>query len=85
MYFREKIIEERKTFIPELDLLIQNYSGALYLFSDSLDNQSTVGIKAAIFFLFFNLSFLIGNLETVIYFPNSLEKYTYESFYAVFL
>lgn len=50
-YFGEKVIEGRETFIPELDLLIANYSGAHYLFSDSLAYQSTVDIKAAFIFL----------------------------------
>lgn len=50
-YFGEKVIEGRETFIPELDLLIQNYSGTHYLFSDSPVYQSTVEIKTAFIFL----------------------------------
>lgn len=50
-HFGDRLIEGRETFIPELDLLIPNYSGAHYLFSDSLAYQSTVEIKAAFIFL----------------------------------
>lgn len=76
-YSGVKVVEGRETFIPELDLLIQNYSGTYYLFSDSLAYQSTVKIKAAFTFLsFFNLLILnchIDKKETVVYLPNSLE------------
>lgn len=50
-YFGEKVIEGRETFIPELDLLIQNYSGVHYLFSDSPAYRSTVEIKTTFIFL----------------------------------
>lgn len=57
-----KVVEGRETFIPELDLLIQNYSGTYYLFSDSLAYQSTVKIEAAFTFLSLISSFLIAIL-----------------------